>query len=623
MTQLKALVIDLREVDHKNKSTILDQLKLEDAEYLSFGENLTETRDDKIIDFDKIYKESYELAFNDLINYGSFKVNQHFTLADSLKDKSNKSLWFYFRFMLLYKYRKIVFEYKVLEKAKKIKNQYDVVYFIHHTKELERHIEASGIHSIYHRKANPSKKGKGALIFRFAILTSIRFFLGLFKIHRFYNASKMHLLLSDASFNQHVILMNSLDVVYGDHFTEYIQEYTEGQADFLNVSEFFPPQLGGANDLKLSGNYWKVKYSGMAFMEVLIYLQFLNPFFYFRARQNFSKIKRGFHQISKAETPSYLDYRFIGLVQSYKRMCYLICFRKAAFYYILKFFRFKSIVSANEHNARAKTIIEVAGQLGIKTYGIQHGVIHLRHLHYIFSEEDAKYKPFPDLTFVWGEYWEHVLQQHSIYKLGDTKVVGQLRTDIIPRLKKVNKKDLLQDLDDKKYTVLYPSQPLYAGEGNMRKKLCHDFLKLTIAFPEVQFLVKPHPFEKDYEAFFNQNAAEIGATNFKFINDDLYKILAYVDLVMIYNSTVGAEAIYFRKPLIVMNYSDNDFSGFLNEGVAEEANNFNELEECLSRFLKGENTINRDRLDAFIKARALKVDGNTCKRIVETVRNEA
>src|SRR5690606_38857165 len=144
------------------------------------------------------------------------------------------------------------------------------------------------------------------------------------------------------------------------------------------------------------------------------------------------------------------------------------------------------------------------------------------------------------------------------------KVVGQLRTDIIPKIKQWAEREKASS----KYTVLYPSQPLYVGEEKMRERLTLDFLKLTIDFPEIEFVVKPHPFEKDCKAYFENIAKRINAKNFKVINDDLYKLLALSDLVMVYNSTVGAEAVYFDKPLIVMNYSDNDFSGFIDEVVA-------------------------------------------------------
>ena len=614
----KILVIDIREAEDQNKAELLSRLKYERVEYLCFNENLAE-KENGIIDFDSIYRESYDFAFDALIKYGSFKIDRDDTLAEVLKDNSNRSLWFYFRFMLLYQFRRIVFEFKIVEKIKTLKGFYQQIYVAHHSLELKEIFKKNEIDSVYYPKKRV-KKSKVGLIIKFLCLTTIRFLWGIPKLLNLVNASQNHLFFSDAAHSQQVISMKNLKVMPGDHFTEYFQEYIEGKPDFLNISEFFPPKLSGNGYLNMSDNFWSTKYSGMGFMESLIYLQFFNPFFLLKAWRNFKRIQLGFRKIYSKKTNNYLDSRLLDLVQNYKSMCYLIGIRKAAFYYILKVFKFKSVISANEHNARAKSIMEVAEQLGIKTYGIQHGVIHAKHLHYIFSKEDATYKPFPDITFLWGEYWERTLLKYSNYELKNLKIVGQLRTDIIPQLKRISKKDLFQDLDSNKYTVLYPSQPLYTGEENMRKKLCIDFLKLTQSFPEVQFLVKPHPFEKDYKAFFNQHAEEVGATNFKFINDDLYKTLAYVDLVMIYNSTVGAEALYFRKPLIVMNYANNDFSGYIAEGIAKEVNNFQELKDGILAAINGDFLVDRSKIDRFIESRAFKVDGNSAKRIVDTLR---
>jgi CDP-glycerol glycerophosphotransferase (TagB/SpsB family) len=180
----------------------------------------------------------------------------------------------------------------------------------------------------------------------------------------------------------------------------------------------------------------------------------------------------------------------------------------------------------------------------------------------------------------------------------------------------MRKSELLEGLDDNKAVVLYPSQPLYTGEEEMRKKLARDFLKLCKAFPDVQFLLKPHPGESDYESFFNDLSAEVQTDNFRFVNIDLYQTLAAVDIVLIYNSTVGAEACYFDKPVLVMDYSNNDFSGFIAAEVGVPAYNYNELHELLNRLLAGEQMIDPEKRKIFVNQRAHSIDGKTVERIV-------
>src|SRR5690606_18073673 len=194
--------------------------------------------------------------------------------------------------------------------------------------------------------------------------------------------------------------------------------------------------------------------------------------FYLRAIKNVNKIKKAFSTIEKTSTDNYLDNVLLKLIMKYKRLSYFVCIRKSALHSIFKLCGIESIISANEHNVRAKSIMEVGEQFGVKSFGIQHGVVHPKHLHYIFSKNDAKYKPFPDITFLWGDYWENVLLKNSNYQDENLKVVGQLRTDIIPKIKQWAEREKANS----KYTVLYPSQPLYVGEEKMRERLTLDFL---------------------------------------------------------------------------------------------------------------------------------------------------
>jgi len=623
LSQRTVLLIDLGEALNINVHNHLQGIDPAKIYIQSRYNNVYHPKHQKInfINFELIYKNSYEEAFQKLIDFGAYKIANGKTISNLFVDSSQKSLWYYFRFMLLYKYRKTLFEYTVYESVKAKAVDYQKVIFVHQSKAIDKLLnESDHITSIYSAESSKQKKEKLIGVLKFTLLTFSRLLIGFLSIGLLFRSSKKHLFLSNAAASQKVLSMKNYKLEEGDHFSQYLQNFIENKKDFINAAEYFPPSLSKVKELKFRRHFIFPKYKRQLNFETLLYLQFLNPLVYYRAAKDLRKVKLSFSIIKKSESDNYLDQSMLRLMQGFNRLCYFIVFRKAAIRSLLKLFKFKSIISTNEHDAKAKSIMEVAESLGIKTYGIQHGVIHFRHLHYCFSTKDAKHQPFPAITFLWGEYWRKGLLSFSNYAPSNLCVVGQLRTDIIPRLNKLGKEELLSQLLDDRYTVLYPSQPLYVGEEEMRKHLAIDFLKLSKEFPKLQFLVKPHPAEIDCEEFFKKIANEMGATNYKFINDDLYKLLAFSDLVLIYNSTVGTEAIYFQKPLVVMNYSNNDFSGYLKEEIAFEVKNYTELYNKIDLLHKNKLKIDIKAQENFIEERAFKIDGNVAKRIVNYIR---
>ena len=55
-------------------------------------------------------------------------------------------------------------------------------------------------------------------------------------------------------------------------------------------------------------------------------------------------------------------------------------------------------------------------------------------------------------------------------------------------------------------------------------------------------------------------------------------------------STVGAEAVYFHKPLLILDHLGQDVQGYIREKVAFEARDWQTLEEVLLEVLSGKKT---------------------------------
>jgi len=581
--------------------------------------NPTKFKEIDSLDFNGIYKEAFDLAFKEVITLGNHPIEGNRTLADLLCLSDGKSLWYYFRFMLLYKHRRRLFEKSILTRIESLKADYHKVYILHESSYLHSLLlNDNEVSSVLHQK--PSKKSIKN-IFTFIAISACRFGLGLGKLHLLLNKSRKNIMLSNAAAEQMVLSKESLSLKKGDHFTEYLQERVEKENDFINISEFFPPSLGARNQLAFKWHYLKSRFKHTLPLETVLYLQILNPWFYLRARKEVNSLKAAFKLIFSDTSIHHDNTNLLGEMNSYKRLCYFIAVRKAALSWLFKSFDFKSVVSTNEHDSRVKSIQEISSKFKTTSYGIQHGVIHYRHLHYCFSEADRQYLPFPHFTFLWGDYWNKAIQSFSAYDSKSLLNVGQVRTDIITEINKISRANLFPKLDAKKHTILFPSQPLYVGEEKMRERLAKDFLQLSIDFPHFQFIVKPHPHEPDCKQFFNQIAVQMGAENYHILQDDLYKLLSYTNVVMIYNSTVGAEAIYFNKPLVVMNYAENDFSGFIKSGVASEVNDYEMLKGVIEKSTDATAIADIDAQQRFIQERAYKIDGQVSDRIISTVRN--
>ena len=66
-----------------------------------------------------------------------------------------------------------------------------------------------------------------------------------------------------------------------------------------------------------------------------------------------------------------------------------------------------------------------------------------------------------------------------------------------------------------------------------------------------------------------------------------------------------------------MDYSNNDFSGFIGAKVGIPAYNYQELEAVVTRLLSGESEISEEDIRQFIEERAHKINGKTAQRIQE------
>ena len=98
---------------------------------------------------------------------------------------------------------------------------------------------------------------------------------------------------------------------------------------------------------------------------------------------------------------------------------------------------------------------------------------------------------------------------------------------------------------------------------------------------------------------------------------DLYLLLHLSDIVVTCFSTVGTEAVYFHKPLVILDHLKEDILHYIAEGVAFAATNSIELKTCLERIFSHQLVFDTNIYEEYIGRYALRIDGQASKRFVD------
>ena len=181
----------------------------------------------RVLDVDKIYQESYEDAFEDVLGFGELQLKNGNTLAAQLKGIDGRSWWYYLRFMALYKYRSKLNDHRLLEQINQLKKEYADVLVFHQSGYMHTQMQGT-VQSFVKRNAD-----KSALItntFRFIFIFLFRVLMGITQVGQLFRSAR-HVLLTNAQPNQTIIRKADLSEIRGDHFAEYLQDAIEHPVD--------------------------------------------------------------------------------------------------------------------------------------------------------------------------------------------------------------------------------------------------------------------------------------------------------------------------------------------------------------------------------------------------------
>ncbi|MGB0368218.1 MAG: CDP-glycerol glycerophosphotransferase family protein, partial [Flavobacteriales bacterium] len=285
---------------------------------------------------------------------------------------------------------------------------------------------------------------------------------------------------------------------------------------------------------------------------------------------------------------------------------YIYYARFRAFSKYFKQAEVKGVLMRDENSPQQKVIQYAARLNEVKTFGYQHGNIYQFNPAYIYGQYKTK-PQLPDLTFVWGQSSFEMLLSKGGFAESEVCVTG--RIDVTRQEARKNPK-----LDQDKKIILYATQPQHDTE--MRVRHLEDVL---LAAKELEqdycLVIRPHPAEKD-DAFFTQIAEKVGATNY-FIDrfSDLNTHMQVCACLITGFSTVGTEFVPFFKPLLVMDYLNQDLMGWINQGVGEQILSRQQLVDAL----RTKTEVNKESHQKFIENHFFKMDGKAAQRISQAI----
>lgn len=413
-------------------------------------------------------------------------------------------------------------------------------------------------------------------------------------------------------FNERYVRMMSQkgSMVSGNPYLEYLIDILS--TDYVILSDKPMPKISQSN-VKFGTDklYYRSCYRGLPKVNIEKFL--VKGFFSFTILKEFKKRYKAFTSNLKVITTE-TDNAFERIIVSK-----LIGFKGSNLMYLYRYSCFekyfgkglpRTITAIDENSPNYKSILDAAKYHGIKTAGIQHGAIHDLHMAYRYTLKDKQNNVQVDQTYVWGEKWRKILISRCNFSAESILVTGQLRTDIIDKLP--------DNENNTRKLIVYASQP--QRDELLRKRTFIDVINTVSERKNAQLILRPHPAEYNNLEYFYEIAKEVDFHNLIIdIDTDLYSLLNKCNVLITCFSTVGTEAIYFHKPVIILDYLHQDSLGLIDRNIGLPAYNIEMLKEQLDFLFDRNFEIDLDLYDKFISEYAYRIDGNCSFRIKKAI----
>lgn len=561
-------------------------------------------KEDIVID-ESARKEINSQIMEEVLNFGEFKINgqaitDYFTI-------NHISIWHNSKFRIYFSVNNLYHELNLLQK---LENDFSKIHYYGDDSIINKYYQSSKI--IYHFKKQNKVKFNYIQILKYFIFFLLRLLIGILQFRKI--KYKKHLII-DHTEKQTVLDINTLKPQINNYNLAYLFEKIDNEFMILDDINF--PEKKISYRFKLKRSLFRTR--NRLFGEQILFRALINP----EIKKEIKHIRKQLDKLIKNVDTTSFNLKQIIIFEFFKKfsaMSYIQIFKNLSYRLFFEKHSFRTISTIDENSPRIKSILDAAKSIGIKTIGIQHGNINEFSPAYIYTEEDKKRKVMSDITLVWGEYWKYFMIQKGNYPADTIKITGQIRTDIIPKVLNNNLSiNSLKDIEKK--IVLFATQP--QPDKELRRKTAESVF-LSMKENKSLFLVlKLHPAEINDFGYYNAIAKSVNFFDYKILYwEDLYLLLSKASIVITSFSTVGSEAIYFNKPLIIVDPLKQDIQNYYKEGVAYRAVNHEELTKILNKFSSNELLVNYDSYKYFIKKYSYKIDGNVTERVLKIIKSQ-
>lgn len=519
------------------------------------------------------------------------------------------NLWFYHKFRLYFDIRNAFYD---IEKIRKSEKSFDQVTVFTGNNFVDAY-SGFGSNTVIEYFAPTSKTDIVSLL-HFMVTSALRLVKGWLVFKRFDNHK---LIVDNRGHYKNMIDVSGETEIYENSYLGYLLDKFKGRKTAL-LDVLTIPKFDGKSKFRFS---WKfisnTQNRNRIYEEPILFTSFLKSETRKQRKVASSLLLGKLDIMLKSTNLSPIQRLIFWRLKTLHKSTMLYYFKYIAYSDFFGAKNFPMIASIDEYSANLKMIHDAAKANDMESIGIQHGSMHELHPGYVYSKEEAITNPFPNQTVLWGDRWRSFLEEKGNYPASSLTICGQIRTDVIPNL--ISRKEDIKTnigLPNKKI-LLFASQP--QRDSKLRRQTALDIFMGTGDLENILLVLKPHPLETDL-TYFKSIAKEAGVSNYRIITTvDLYQLLTISDYVVTSFSTVGTEAVYFKKPLIIYDPLDQDVMNYIQDGVGIQAKNSNDMKFILTKLEEGKLTINETNQNQFIKENALEIDGKVCERISTTM----
>ena len=245
----------------------------------------------------------------------------------------------------------------------------------------------------------------------------------------------------------------------------------------------------------------------------------------------------------------------LPFLQEFRMDCYLPYWLNLidSFYETFSDSRPRAVFMIFETAPPSLALISVCRKLGIKTVGLQHGVIHNAHYLYMHDETYSSVRRngfiLPDHLLLFGEITRNYLLDRGypedvLTSFGNISFLNIMGT-------KVHRADILKNhhLDASKKIILFAPPGLVdftKSDQNYNQTILEELLA---GMPEDYFLVvKPHP--ADDPSFYSRIISHSGSTQAKVITTNIVELLSISEILVSTFSTTMIDAMCLDVPVV-------------------------------------------------------------------------